>query len=194
MAALLVSLVVWSAMQLAKLGPRHGVMVLGSCGLMMLLPGAVFRTEVSGLLDSVLSKSTNSEQSLLADREAIWIGSLAEPRLFGHGGNYFSDNFGAVSHNSLIEVYGRYGVLPALLFVAFGITGLWVAWRYFRDNPDPMSGGPLIIMVCFWVISSGETMFGMFAGSINIAFLLCTGITQAGVSRHAPIDNLYEFE
>ena len=182
MVAFLVSMCLWIVIVTKNGEIRHGLLVLGTCGLMLVAAGVAFQAEASGLIESMLSKSTNNKQSLLADREAIWVGSLAEPKLFGHGGNYFTDTFGAVSHNSLIEVYGRYGVLPAALFVYFGITGMWVAWRHFRQNPASMSGGPFLIIVCFWVISSGETMFGMFAGSINIAFLMCTGLTQAGTA------------
>jgi O-antigen ligase len=117
----------------------------------------------------------------LSGREDIWIKTFADMRLLGNGNDYFESNFGLGAHNSIITALGVNGVIAALLMSVLAIFSLFYAYVYFKNSSkkDDYAIAPLIINICFWILSMGEGMFGSLGTAITIAYVLSLGIMMA---------------
>jgi O-antigen ligase len=117
----------------------------------------------------------------LSGREDIWSKTFEDMRLLGNGSDYFESNFGFGGHNSIITVLGINGVIAALLMSVLAIFSLFYAYFYFKAafKKDDYAIAPLIITICFWVLSMGEGMFGSLGTAMTIAYVLSLGIIMA---------------
>lgn len=117
----------------------------------------------------------------LSGREDIWSKTFEDMRLLGNGSDYFESNFGLGGHNSIITALGVNGVISALLMSVLAIFSLFYAYFYFKaaSKKDDYAIAPLIITICFWVLSMGEGMFSSLGTAMTIAYILSLGIIMA---------------
>lgn len=136
--------------------------------------------ESGSLVSGIFSKGRESRGTFLPQRSEIWSQAVAEATVFGHGEGYFKDRFFLDSHNSVVGVCGQYGFPAAIVFLILGGLGITAGWRYHKRHrhQTPYALMPLLLQVCFWGLSMGEGIFGLVAGSINVAFLMALGVTQ----------------
>jgi hypothetical protein len=156
------------------LGLGAGILAAAGGGLLLLGERA------SGLWEALTRKMTHSqsEGQLLSGREEIWGRVLHEATLIGHPSQYWHDGPGL--HSSFIHILAFYGIIATLLMVGFAGASMWYSYRYavrFADEPGGLA--PLAIVVCFWMLSLAEGVFGSLGRGITMAFLISTGVVIA---------------
>ncbi|MGD0772688.1 MAG: hypothetical protein ABSC05_07685 [Candidatus Solibacter sp.] len=151
------------------------ILLLALCCLQLTTPEGS-----ASIVYEILNKSDQVRGTFQPQRSEIWSQTLSDATLLGHGADYFVDRFTFGGHNSIISVCGQYGIVPAVFLVVFGVGGMASAWRYYRTQRiwTEHALTPLLFQVCFWTLSVGEGMFGLVAGSINLAFLVSFGLTR----------------
>jgi len=122
--------------------------------------------------------------NLLPVRFYIWSTTIREMTLLGHGKNYFLENFRLGPHNSIIGILGESGIVAALLMVGFAIITTISACKYskLKEIKDRYNQFPLLIMLCFWIESMAEGLFGSLGRGLTIAFYITTGVV---IMRHS---------
>ena len=113
----------------------------------------------------------------LSGREEIWLRTIQELTLFGHGSNYY-DSFEHGPHNTVIKTLGMYGVISMYITIFFAIASFIYAYAYFRANfkHNFYAIAPLIITTCFWTLSLGEDMFGSLGKGITLGYFATLGV------------------
>ncbi|MBD2308799.1 O-antigen ligase family protein [Chroococcidiopsis sp. FACHB-1243] len=116
-------------------------------------------------------------------RETIWLKTLEDMSLLGHGYNYFDSNFGLGGHNTVIDVLGRNGIIAAYLLFFLAIASFTYTYHYLKDyaEEDKYAVFPLLMTTCFWVFSMSEGMFGSLGNSVTIAYMLSVGVVLAKI-------------
>jgi len=119
---------------------------------------------------------------ILSKRTDIWMRVIDDMQVLGNGSEYFPETVGISSHNSLMHIIGERGPIAAFLMTCVAALGLILAWRQaIRNQPHySFPAAPLIISVCFWVLSMGEGIFGSLGTGITLAYLLSLGIVITG--------------
>jgi hypothetical protein len=114
--------------------------------------------------------------SVLNGRMETWLMVIEDSSLFGNDRVYF-DQFFEGAHNSIINILGVYGVIPALLLTVFLILTFFLAVKHsIRNNQDPLGIFPLVIIVTFILYSMTEVMFGLVGTGISVAFYHVVGL------------------
>lgn len=128
-----------------------------------------------------------TKKEALSGREDIWLETLDNISLLGHGSDYFELNFYLGGHNTIIEVLGKNGIIAAYLILCFAIASFFYAYLYFKTyvKQEHCAIAPLVITVCFWSLSLGEGMFGSLGNAITLAYMLSMGVimTKSNTER-----------
>lgn len=130
----------------------------------------------NNIVVGVITKNENSDG--ISGRGEIWIDVLNNINLLGHGTEYIESHFNLGGHNTLIDVVARYGMIAGYLLLFLTITSLLYSYFYFKNyaKNDPYTIAPLVITVCFWVLSMGEGMFGSLGNAMTLAYTLSIGV------------------
>ncbi|OLS40006.1 O-antigen ligase [Bacillus sp. MRMR6] len=128
---------------------------------------------LAGLVDKFAEYYQNG--NILNGRTGTWGIVMRDARLFGNGEDYF-DHFFEGAHNSIINILGVYGIIPALLLTTFLVALMVQAFLFaFRNKKDTLAVFPFVIIVTFTLFSMTEAMFGLIGNGITVAFYLVTG-------------------
>jgi O-antigen ligase len=119
---------------------------------------------------------------ILSKRTDIWMKVIDDMQILGNGSEYFPETVGISSHNSLMHIIGERGPIAAFFMACVAVLGLVRAWHHaVRDRGySSFAAAPLLISVCFWVLSMGEGIFGSLGTGITVAYLLSIGIVVTG--------------
>lgn len=133
----------------------------------------------SGLISEEATKSG------LSGREIIWQQAIKEARLLGYGGDYFEENFNLGAHNTIISILGKNGIIAASIILCFAVLSFHYAYTYYKNNQkiDDYAIAPLLITICFWLVSMGEGMFGALGNTLTQAYMISVGITMTRRSK-----------
>ncbi|MBN2002168.1 MAG: O-antigen ligase family protein [Anaerolineae bacterium] len=171
---------------------RKICMYLALLGCMVFV--AYLNPQIQDLTTGIMNKleSKLQEGDILSGRQAIWTKTLREFSVFGHGSRYFADEVGSGAHNSLIKVLGENGIFAMVSLMAFGILGFLQSILYFKKyfRTDPYAITPLILAVCFWIMSMGEGLFGSIGRGITVAYMISIGMVMA--SHKESVANLVQ--
>lgn len=141
--------------------------------------------------ENILSKFQTHSYDTLNGRGAAWTQTIAEARLFGRGGNYFSDYTSITAHNTYINVLGRFGWAPLFLFLMFLIRASSECYKYAKRDMHQTRFVPGFVILSFLTLSIGESimfnlgMFLMFAmiGSVSVSN------SRASTTRIEPLED-----
>lgn len=130
--------------------------------------------------------STKTENGGLDGREEIWIKTLNDINLLGHGDSYFDSNFGLGGHNTVIDVIGKNGIIAAYLLIFLGIISFLYAFNYLKtyEKEDYYAVTPLVITTCFWIFSMAEGMFGSLGNAVTLAYMLSMGVILTKTNKN----------
>jgi O-antigen ligase len=122
---------------------------------------------------------------ILSKRTDIWMKVIDDMQALGNGSEYFPETVGISSHNSVIHIIGERGPIAAFFMICVAGLGLVRAWHQaVRDRGrSSFAAAPLLISVCFWVLSMGEGIFGSVGTGISLAYLLSIGILITSETR-----------
>jgi len=137
----------------------------------------LFGGELIEAMHNILNNNFAAKEGL-SGRDEIWVSTLDESDLLGHGSNYFMLKFGMGGHNTIIEVIGMNGIIAGNLLVAFGIASFFYTYASFKNygTEDCAAITPFLITVCFWFLSRAEGMFGSLGNAMTLAYMLSIGI------------------
>ena len=140
----------------------------------------LFGGEQIEAMNNTLNNNFEAKEGL-SGREHIWVKTLDDSNLLGHGSNYFLLNFGLGGHNTIIEVIGLNGIIAGNLLIAFGIASFFYTYAYFKTyaKEDCAAIAPFMITVCFWFLSMAEGMFGSLGNALTLAYMLSIGIVMS---------------
>lgn len=111
--------------------------------------------------------------NLTNGRGDIWRSTITDGNVLGHGENYFTQKYNLAAHNSIIEFYGRYGVLAAVLLTIFILCALYYSVKLvIRKKVFE----PTILLIFFLCINMTETIFDSLGLGINVFYLMLFGI------------------
>jgi len=137
----------------------------------------LFGGEQIEAMHNIINNNLEAKEGL-SGRDKIWVSTLDESDLLGHGSNYFTLNFGMGGHNTIIEVIGINGIIAGNLLIAFAIASFFYTYAYFKTyaKEDCAAIAPFLITVCFWFLSMAEGMFGSLGNAMTLAYMLSIGI------------------
>ena len=144
--------------------------------------------------DQIWQKNTQQvmKGDILSKRTDIWAKVIDDMQVLGNGSAYFPENVGISSHNSLMHIVGEHGPIAAFFMSCVAGLGLLRAWHLAvgdRGNRS-FAAAPLLISVCFWVLSMGEGIFGSIGTGISLAYLVSLGILIAGDTKIVVVPSL----
>ena len=115
---------------------------------------------------------------ILSKRTDIWAKVIDDMQVLGNGSAYFPETVGISSHNSLMHIVGEHGPIAALFMICIAGLGMMRAWHHAVRGRGRGSfvAAPLLISVCFWVLSMGEGIFGSLGTGITLAYILSIGM------------------
>jgi hypothetical protein len=116
-----------------------------------------------------------SEGDFSNGRSEVWQGVIKEATLFGHGERY-DENFTEGAHNSIIQILGYYGIIPALLLSTFLLLLLILAFINIYKVKQKIAILPFVIILTFTLYCMTESMFGLIGNGITIAFYHTIGL------------------
>ena len=135
-------------------------------------------------VEQIWQKNTQQimKGDILSRRTDIWAKVMDDMQILGNGSEYFSETVGISSHNSLMHIIGERGPIAAFFMVCIGGLGMIRAWHHADGDRGRRSfaAAPLLISVCFWVLSMGEGIFGSLGTGITLAYILSIGIVIPG--------------
>ena len=122
---------------------------------------------------------------ILSKRTDIWAKVIDDMQVWGNGSAYFPETVGISSHNSLMHIVGEHGPIAAFFMICVAGLGMMRAWHQAVGDRGRCSfaAAPLLISVCFWVLSMGEGIFGSVGTGLSLAYLLSIGILIAGDTK-----------
>lgn len=127
------------------------------------------------IIDKFQRKSGSGD--VLDNRGEVWIQTIKEAGLFGNGGDYFNTSFLIGSHNTFINVLGRYGWIPLIFYVILILILFYYSIRYtLTDVKDEYKYMPLATCIGFFTLSIAENvsfsliMIVMFFSVSSIVF------------------------
>jgi hypothetical protein len=137
----------------------------------------LFGGEQIEAMHNIINNNLEAKEGL-SGRDKIWVSTLDESDLLGHGSNYFTLNFGMGGHNTIIEVIGINGIIAGNLLIAFALASFFYTYAYFKTyaKEDCAAIAPFLITVCFWFLSMAEGMFGSLGNAMTLAYMLSIGI------------------
>ena len=137
----------------------------------------LFGGEQIEAMSNIINNNFEAKEGL-SGRDHIWVKTLDESTLLGHGSNYFLLKFGLGGHNTIIEVIGINGIIAGNLLIAFGIASFFYTYAYFKTyaKEDCAAIAPFLITVCFWFLSMAEAMFGSLGNAMTLAYMRSIGI------------------
>jgi hypothetical protein len=140
----------------------------------------LFGGEQIEAMHNIINNNLEAKEGL-SGRDKIWVSTLDESDLLGHGSNYFTLNFGMGGHNTIIEVIGINGIIAGNLLIAFAIASFFYTYAYFKTyaKEDCAAIAPFLITVCFWFLSMAEGMFGSLGNAMTLAYMLSIGIVMS---------------
>lgn len=121
----------------------------------------------------------SAEGDVLDQRGDVWLQTIEEASLFGNGSSYFSSSFDIGAHNTFINILGRLGWAPFIMFVILLIILIIYSIKHtLKNSDDKYKYMPLTLCVCFLMLSMTElmlfklSMLGMFLsiGAIQISY------------------------
>lgn len=132
---------------------------------------------VTGQIQSVLI-SEESAKSGLSGRDVIWQKAVEEASLLGYGSDYFEKSFNLGAHNTIIGILGKNGIIAASIMSLFAVLSFYYAYTYYKENNknDDYAIAPLLITICFWLVSMGEGIFGALGNTLTQAYMISVGI------------------
>lgn len=119
----------------------------------------------------------------LSGREEIWLRTIKEATILGHGSSYY-DSFEHGPHNTIIKMLGVYGAISMYITIFLAIASIIYARAYFKAHfsTNFYAMTPLIITICFWMLSIGEDMFGSLGKGITLAYFATMGVMMTEFS------------
>lgn len=125
--------------------------------IVLIMIGIFFYTSFSDIFyESIVNKFIRKSSDLLDGRLSIWIVTIKEAELFGHGREYFS-KFGLGAHNTFISILGQYGIIAVISFLIFLFKLIIEAFNYTKTNND-YKYLPFFAVCLFIILSMGEGM------------------------------------
>lgn len=106
---------------------------------------------------NIIQKFQSKSGDILDRRSLIWVTTMKEMKLFGHGRNYF-EQFGLGAHNTFISILGQYGILPTISFIFFIIKLFKLAIIYSKINKTKNRYVPFFVILSFLTMSIAESM------------------------------------
>ena len=162
-----------------RLQNRKRLVSILAAGLGLFLVGTAFVPQLD-FADQIWQKHMQqvTKGDVLSKRDEIWMKVLDDMQLMGNGSEYFPETVGISSHNSLMHIIGERGPIAALFMSCVAGLGIVLAWNRAARGPGRRSftAAPLLISVCFWVLSMGEGIFGSLGTGITLAYFLSIGI------------------
>lgn len=155
-------------------------------GFLLLIPSSILMgiiakfTSIFDFLNIIIIEKFQRKSvsgDVLASRGDIWIQTIKHANLFGHGGDYFNNTYLIGSHNTFINILGRYGWVPLILFVILIAILVVYSIKYSLANgKDKYKYMPLATCICFLTLSFAENisysliMIAMFFSVSSIIF------------------------
>ncbi|ADI00524.1 O-antigen ligase family protein [Salisediminibacterium selenitireducens] len=122
------------------------------------------------LYNNVISKFERNLNAgdVTARRGDIWLQTIAEAQLFGHGRDYFSGSVGTAAHNTFISILGQFGIVPVLIFILFLLYVSYKAIKFSNCSNCNYRYVPIFFIMTFVMLSMGESM--MLKSSMFLLF------------------------
>lgn len=157
---------------LIKIGKTKEMLISVFSGILVFL---VFFKDIfiGGVLRKMLDRF--SEGNLLASRNLIWNKIINESKIFGHGPNYFNEDWNRFSHNTPLQFWGENGYISGILLGAFMIIMLILSLRLaYKKHFQKDSYIPLLFIVSFSLVSFMEGLItGTSWSPTYVYFLMC---------------------
>lgn len=106
---------------------------------------------------------------VLDKRGDILIETISDLSMFGHGPEYFNEQFGLGAHNSFVSLLGQYGLLATSFFILFWIYSTFRSLKYYKTSKNKLSILPFIVIMFFLITSMTEIM--LMKASMLISFV-----------------------
>lgn len=118
-----------------------------------------FSIKSLSIIDKIVRKSASGDIS--DQRGSIWLTTLIESTIVGHGSNYFQEHFNLGAHNTFISVLGRYGIISGFLFAFLNIQIFirCVADIFFVKTRYSTRYISAVIASGFFILANVELMF-----------------------------------
>ena len=151
------------------------ILVAGYCMLPLGLIASNFEDK-----DLFMKYGERTGDYLLTGRDEIWKDTIEEASIFGHGNQYFFEQFNLVSHNNIIDVLGSQGILAAIAISCFLFFSLICVNSYMIKcfHKDKYSFGPLMVSTCFIVLGMGENTLATVGNGLNIVYFFSIGVAM----------------
>lgn len=96
---------------------------------------------------------------VLDRRGMIWSQTIDDAGILGNGSTYFADHFGLGAHNTFLSILGEHGWIALVCFIGFLAFSGGAALKYAANQmEDKYKYLPLMLVVCFTLLSMGESM------------------------------------
>lgn len=134
----------------------------------------IFLVKNPKILEGIVNKIKNSS-SLLSGRDYIWLTTINQSKLYGHGQSYFIDNFRLGPHNSTIDILGSFGIISCVLYILVCITVFYKITKYIKKNTSSDSIFLSVINMTFLITSLTEGIYSPLGNSLVMCWLCCIG-------------------
>ncbi|MCP3032935.1 O-antigen ligase family protein [Halobacillus sp. A1] len=127
---------------------------------------------------SILGKFNRyNNDNLLSGRDNIWNMIINDITLLGHGPNYFLDVINKGAHNSILEVFGNFGLLAGGVLALFYLASIIISFKYaILNRKKPFFYVPLMVVLTFIILSMTESMFGVVGKSMTLVYFNIIGL------------------
>ncbi|MFD1607119.1 O-antigen ligase family protein [Oceanobacillus luteolus] len=132
------------------------------------------------IIEKFISKSSSGD--VLDNRGDILIETITDANLFGHGPEYFIQNFGIGAHNSFVSILGQFGLLATIVFIIFWLNSMIKSLKYYFVSNNNFRFLPIAIVIFFIVTSMAEIM--LMKVSMLLAFIVIGVINLDNISKN----------
>lgn len=149
-------------------------------------------TDLTDILNYVIVDKFNRKAGsgdVLASRGEIWTQTLKDARIFGNGGDYFNNILQIGSHNTFINILGRYGWVPLIIFILLILIMTLYSIKYAMSNTtDKYKYMPLSLSISFLTLSMAENVMNSL---IMLAMFFSIGSIVFSSKESKKIDNIF---